>query len=221
VFVDQFERNLISAEVHEIVNLEHQEDTQTVVPSGATSSTTSLSFNNAILAIFARFRLDSRTESSNLDAKDYHDYTVDRPGIALVGGVGPYDQQPPWVVAATALRYTPIKTWQIKFNGSDRVQARVTEYFTHCLPMLHAVRKSRNFATLSYYFHLSPLTDYHTPAGHAMFSRLHEVKSIFTFDRATVGSSASVVTAAGTIAHFGLGLNVVRISHGQLVRKFA
>jgi hypothetical protein len=222
VFVDQFERNLISAEVHEIVNLEHQEEVNTVVAALATSSTTSISFNNAILSIFARFRLDSKTESTNLDTKDFFDYTVARPGIALVGGVGPYDQQPPWVVGASALAYTPIKTWQIKFNGSDRVQTRAVEYFTHCMPFLHAVRKSRHFATLSYYFHLSPLTDYHTPAGHAMFSRLHEVKSIFTFDKAgTASGGGSVVTASGTIAHFSQSSNVVRISHGQLVRKFA
>lgn len=226
VFLDQFERNLVSAEVHEVVMLEHQEQTGDSVTSTDSQKSVTLSFNNAVLAMFMRWRGDSLTSQSNLDQKDYFEYTVQRPGVGIV--LPPYDEAPPWLLgmANGQLRKSPIKTWSLKFNGQDRVAQRGTEYFTHVTPFLHAVKQSRSNATLSYYFHLAPLTDYHTPAGHAMFSRLHEVKSIFTFWTAGITfapwtAGAPITLESGSVSHMCMSYNVYRISHGQFVKKFS
>jgi len=250
VFLDQFERNLVSAEVHELLTLQHQEDWfQTSVPVNASTFTTTLSFNNAIMAIFVVYQLDSATASSNFNQKDFFNFSVLRPGMGIT--TAPFDEQPNTIsggAAATGLQKTPICLWRLQFNGQDRVSARESEYFTQVTPFLHSVKKSYDLSVLSYYWHLAPLSDYQMYAGSANFSRMHEVKSSGTFCTATVTSASAVPAPAlasypqytsgssilvpqggsggfdngsGAVSHMVMSYNVGRISHGQYVMKFA
>lgn len=228
VFLDQFERNLVSAEVHEIVMLEHQEDNSESIQEMTAQKSVTLSFNNAVLALFTTFNADKDTlrEINGLPNcnKDWFNWCVPRPA----------DEQPPYNVApATPLGVIPFATWQIKFNGSDRVTAREAEYFSEVMPFLHATKKSLGLCVMSYYFHLSPLTSYQTPAGHAMFSRIHEVKSSVVFRTNAAGGSIittldttsdetiAATVGEGTWSHYCLSYNVLRISMGQAIKKFS
>lgn len=171
VFLDQFERNLVSAEIHEIVFLQHQEDNSETVQAGATNKTVILSFNNAVTCLFMRERPDSYTDTTNYGAKDFFDYTVPRSGhltsaakLGATGASAGWGEQPPWDVG-TDLRVSPISQWQLQFNGIDRVTLREIEYFTNVIPFLHLVKKSRSQATLSYSFAIRPVDNYQTPNG--------------------------------------------------------
>ena len=227
VFLDQFERNLVSAEVHEIVMLEHQEDCSEVILAGTTTKSVTLSFNNAIIAMFAWYRMDKDTARTINAAqncnKEHFGFCIPRP----------QDEIPPHIAATTPLQVTPFATWQIKFNGADRVAVREAEYFTQVTAFLHAVKKQKSRCVLFYPFHLATLSDYHVPAGHAMFSRIHEVKSCVTFRLNAAGASALTVldtSTSNTIEetvgdgewnHGVLSYNVLRISMGQAIKKFA
>jgi hypothetical protein len=250
VFLDQFERNLVSAEVHELLTLQHQEDFfATSIAINASNYSTILSFNNAIMAMFVVYQLTSATNSSNFAEKDFFNFSVLRPGMGLT--VAPYDEQPPAIAALAAnagLTKTPIAAWRLTFNGQDRVALRESEYFTQVTPFLHSVKKSYDLSVLSYYWHLAPLSDYQMFAGAANFSRMHEVKSQGVFAVAGFTTAASAAppaaatnpfytsggsilvqqrgtagydTGAGSVGHFVMSYNVGRISHGQYVMKFA
>ena len=207
VFLDQFERNLISAEVHELVILQHQGDASEAILAGTTTKAVTLSFNNAVLALITRWRADSSTARSNFNTKDYFRYDVLRPAA----------QQAPF--GGGTMRTVPFDEWQIKFNGTDRVCRRDSVYFTEVTPFLHAVKKAKGRAALLYSFHMAPFSDYHTPAGHAQFSRIHEVKSQAFFK--TDGGGVSVLTETGTWDHLCLSYNVLRIAVGQALVKFS
>ena len=214
VHLDQFERNLVSAETHEIVMLEHHEDCEDVVLAGTSQKSVSISFNNACLAFFTRFRSDESTAKTNLSNKDYFNYCVDH---------GTQDQPTTntqnYSYQTGTLTTIPFRTWQIKFNSGDRVAKREAEYFTHVVPFLHAVKKSKSRCIMMYSFHLKPLSHYHTPAGHAQLSRIHEVKSCFEFRSDSQGNN--LITEDGTVSHKALGYNLLRITSGQAIKKFA
>lgn len=129
VFLDQFERNLVSAEVHELLTLQHQEDWfATTVAVNATNFQSILSFNNAIMAMFVVYQLTSATNSSNFAQKDFFNFAVLRPGMGLT--TAPFDEQPASIsagAAATGLTKSPIKQWRLTFNGQDRVSLRDAE----------------------------------------------------------------------------------------------
>jgi hypothetical protein len=175
VFLDQFERNLVSAEVHELLTLQHQEDFFATSISGASGTATAasnfstiLSFNNAIMAMFVVYQLTSATNSNNFAEKDFFNFGVLRPGMGLT--TAPFDEQPPAIaagLAATGLTKTPIAAWRLTFNGQDRVALRESEYFTQVTPFLHSVKKSYDLSVLSYYWHLAPLSDYQVGYIHA------------------------------------------------------
>lgn len=221
VFLDQFERNLISAEPHEIVMIQHQEEHTEVILAGTSTKKTTLSFNNAVLALFSWYEMDRATattvEGSVNCNKDWFNFSV------------PHPQQPIWFAAGvTPIQVMPFDTWQLKFNGSDRVAQREASYFVHCTPFLHANKKTKGLNVLYYAFHMKPISDYQTPAGHANFSRLHEVSSHVTFKM--VGG-VTILTALnpndientvgdGVWKHACMSYNVLRISMGQCLLKF-
>ena len=161
VFLDQFERNLVSAEVHELLFIQHQEDTSDTVQALAKNKTTILSFNNSLLAEWHSFLDDSHVSPANFATKDYFDCTVPRPA----------EEQPPWLLGTTVLRKCPIATFNLRFNSNDRVAQRDNLYFTEVIPFLRAVKKERTRSYLMYAYHFRPLTDYQAPHGECNFSR--------------------------------------------------
>ena len=209
VYCDQFERNLISAEVHELLIIQHQEDRSDSVQPGAQSKGTTLSFNNAILAEWHAYMDEEHTSSTNLDAKDYFDYTIPRPA----------SEQPPWLVGTTPIRYCPIDSFALRFNSQDRVAVRDSEYFTSVMPFLSMVKKERTRSILTYPYHFAPMVSYSSPHGSCNWSRIHEVKALFSF---RISGGSSVITdIQGSLRHFVRSHNVGRVANGQWVTKFA
>lgn len=226
VFLDQYERNLISAETIELVFVEHQEDACEPIPALTTQKSVTLSFNNAITCLLSWYNADKDTArniagSPNCN-KEYFNYLVPRPA----------DEIPPHLAGATPLQVVPFATWQLRFNGADRIAPREAEYFTQVMPYLQAVKKTRSRGVLMYPFHLAPFSDNHIPAGHAMFSRIHEVRSNVVFRTAASGGSiltelntqdqASIeaTVGEGEWCHAALSVNVGRYSMGQYLKKF-
>ena len=240
VFLDQFERNLVSAEVHEVLITEHQTQAGDVVLAGTSQKTTSIEFNNDVLCTFIRFREDYSTASANFNTKDYFAYRVqtnwvDQPGahagdIAVV--IPPpldalYNVPAPGVSASsgqgfnagTVLTSNPFKTLNIKFNNTDRVPETDADYFTDVVPHRYATKKSKSRAVLMHSYHLQPLTGSHHPAGAALYGRIHSVQTVLKFASSSAGTN--LIANDGEIAHFSTTHNVVRIALGQLVKKFA
>lgn len=230
-FLDQFERNLVSAEVHELVIVQNQEDCSEVILAGTTQKSTVLSFNNAIIALFSRWRADSSTATQNFNTKDYFNYLVDfglndqpdaNSPAAGAPRVAPYDVTTVSNGSGHAtgvLGKTPIDTYQLKFNSADRLEPTDAEYLTQVIPYLHAVKKSKSRGILMYSFGMDPMAGYHHPCGHAMFSRIHEVKACVAFCQDSEGNN--LVTEDGTWAHFARSYNVLRMAMGQAILKFA
>jgi hypothetical protein len=223
VFLDQYERNLISAETIELVFDEHQEDACEPIQAGTTTRSKTLSFNNAVMVLLSWFVQDKDTSPVLLGNpncnKEYHNYRVPREATNI----------PPWLAGSTPPQVCPFATWQVRYNGADRVAPRESEYFTDVLPYLAAVKKTRSRGVMIYPFHLAPFTDNHIPAGHAMFSRIHEIKSTVVFRQQDSGGSILTPldpdNIAGTVGDGEWctackSQNVGRFSMGQYLKKF-
>jgi hypothetical protein len=202
IFLDTCERAQMAQQAHEMLITQVQMGCCESIVAGTTKKSIPLHFNHPALELFFIYQEDYKRQAP---VNRFTDYSIDA------------ELPFPWAAGGPLPKVDPIHSWELKFNGHDRVSARDAKYFRLVQPYLFHSHIPNGFI-YNYSFSVAP-EDHEQPHGSADLSRIDNVISCVEFSKKANGSSN--LPNDGTLCHYVRSYNVAKIVGGMWATKYA